>query len=150
MENTIFNPANRPLAKGNPDWFEYAVSFLALAGSAAGVLATQTFQIDASSQFLWSWLSYQANAVLGTSVYTQQTNPVPQVKILLTDGGSGRQLSSAALFLNTIAGVGGWPGRLIHPRLFDRNSSVTVQATSYEAATWGELQLVFGGFRIYG
>jgi hypothetical protein len=71
------------------------------------------------------------------------------VKILITDGGSQKVLMSAPAYLNTLAGFGGWPYRLQQPRLFNSNSSVTVVVTSYDATAYADLQLVFGGFRVY-
>jgi hypothetical protein len=146
----LFNPANAPVASGYPDWYSYVVNFTALTGGvAAGTPASQTFQIDASAQFFWTQLSYQADAILGTSTYTWNTNPIPLVTFLITDGGSQKQLMSAPVYLNCLAGFGGWPYRLQHPRLFNSNSSVTVNVVNYDATTYGSLQLVFGGFRVY-
>lgn len=145
----LFNPADAPVANGFPDWYSYVLDFPLTVGSAAGVTSSQTFQIDASAQFFWTQLSYQADSVLGTSTYTWNTNPIPLVKILITDGGSQKVLMSAPTYINTLAGFGGWPYRLQHPRLFNSNSSVTVTATTYDATAFADFQLVFGGFRVY-
>lgn len=146
-----FNPGARPIAEGQADWYQYPLTFTALLSAAGGgAPQTQNIQIDASSQFFWTGLTYQAILTLGVSTYTQQTNPVPLVTCLITDGGSAKQLMQAPVYLNHIAGTGGLPGRLIHPRLFDRSSIITVTLQGFDAAAWGQLQLNFQGFRIYG
>lgn len=145
----LFNPANAPVVNGYPDWYTYGVNFTALTGTAAGVSQSQTFQIDASAQFFWTQLSWQVDSVLGTSAYTESTNPIPLAQLQITDGGSQKQLMSIPIYIGAIAGVRGWPYRLQHPRLFNSNSSVTVTVTSYDPTVYGILQLAFGGFRVY-
>lgn len=143
----LFNPSHTAVAGGYPDWYNYPFDFV-ITGSSSGVNATATIQIDASAQFFWTQLSYQA--ITAANGWNQQTNPVPAVKILITDGGSQKNLMAAPIFLNALAGVGGWPYRLQHPRLFDRNSSVTMTITSYDPTVFTALQIVMGGFRVYG
>lgn len=148
----IYNPSGKNLPAGQADWYTYSVTFLALApyaGGAPGAAQTQQINIDASADFYWSQMSYQAVATYGTSAYTQQSNPVPLVKIMITDGGSSKNLMANPVYLNSIAGVGGWPYGLRHPRYFSRASLISVTAQSYDAAAWAELTIYFGGFRIY-
>lgn len=147
----IFNPANKAVANGQADWFSYPLNFTNLLSAASGgVPQVAQIQIDAASQFFWTALTYQAILTPGTSTYTQDTNPVPLVTILIVDGGSNRQLMNQPVFLGQIAGVGTLPGRRMHPRLFDRSSVISVTVQGFDAATWGLLQINFEGFKIYG
>lgn len=148
----VYNPSAAPLPQGQPDWYTYSVTFLTLAaysGGAPGAQQTQAINIDASADFFWTQLSYQAVGTYGTSTYTQQSNPVPLAKIMITDGGSSKNLMQFPTYLAAVAGVGGWPYGLRHPRFFARNSLVSVQAQSFDATAWAELTLYFGGFRVY-
>jgi hypothetical protein len=143
----IFNPSARPITRGQPDLYTYTADFLALAPN-----AVQTFiiQIDASAQFLWTASSFNACQTIGTSTYAWQTNPIPQVRILITDTGSAKQLMSNPVYINSMAGSNNGPLRNIHPRFFDKSSAIQIQATSDDGTTWGHLQLNLIGFRIYG
>ena len=75
----------------------------------------------------------------------------PGVTMLLTDSGSNRQLMQNPVPLEQIGGNGPWPHRMIHPRLFLRNSNIQVAIVRYDAATggWDTLRINFEGFRIY-
>lgn len=143
----VFNPASKPITQGEPDWYTYTFDFLALAPNA---VATVTNQIDASAQFLLTAISYMAVAVVGGSTYTADNNPVPSVRLVLFDSGSSKQLMNNPTYLNCIAGVGGLPQRLVHPRFFDKSSAMQLQVTSDDSTTWAHLQIAFVGFRIYG
>jgi hypothetical protein len=143
----VFNPAAREITQGEPDWYTYTFDFLALLPNA---VATITNQIDASAQFLLTAISYQAVAIVGGSTYTWDNNPVPAVRMVVFDSGSSKQLMNNPTYLNCLAGTGGLPQRLIHPRFFDKSSAVQMQVTSDDSTTWGHLQISFVGFRIYG
>ena len=144
---SIFNPAARPITQGQPDLYTYTADFLALAPN-----AVQTFiiQIDASAQFLWTAASFQACQTIGTSTYTWTSNPIPLVRILITDTGSAKQLMSNPVYINSMASSNNGPLRNIHPRFFDKSSAIQIQATSDDGTTWAHLQLNLIGFRIYG
>lgn len=127
------------------DWYGYPILFSSLAPGASST----TFQIDAASDFFLTALTYNAEADTTTSI-TVSTYVVPKVTLQVTDGGSNRNLFQSQVPLYSIAGDGNHPHRLIHPRLFVRNSSITVAVTNYSTATtYARLYIVFEGFRIY-
>jgi hypothetical protein len=129
------------------DWFSYPVTFTTLLN---GVAQSTNIPIDAGSDFYMTALTYLATDAAGTTVLTANTRILPLVTILLTDSGSNRQLMQNPVPLDAIAGDGAWPHRLIHPRLFLRNSNIQVLVQSFDAnATYGTLRLNFEGFRIY-
>lgn len=127
------------------DWYSYPVLFSTLAPGNA----TSTFQIDAASDFFLTAITQLTEADTTTSI-TVSTTVVPKVTMQITDGGSNRNLFQNPVPLYSVAGDGNHPHRLIHPRLFVRNSSITVAVTNYSTATtYARLYINFEGFRIY-
>jgi hypothetical protein len=135
-------PQDRP-----KDWFSYPVRFTAVAENDVDTI---NVQIDAGSDFYLTALSYFATLDSATAGVTVSSYLVPAVTILLTDTGSNRQLMNNPVPLASIAGDGNHPHRLIHPRLFLRNSNIQVVLQSYDPDTYDNLWLNLEGFRIYG
>jgi hypothetical protein len=149
----VFDPSNllASMNAGRDDTFAYPLNFTNLAHAAAGgAPQTGTIQVDAASAFFWTALTVVAIQTPGTSAYTNNTLPVPLVTLQLVDGSSNRQLMQAPVFLSTLAGDGRLPGRLIHPRLFAKNSLISVTVQSFDGIDYGLLHLVFQGFKRYG
>lgn len=128
------------------DWFSYPISFAALLN---GVPQTTNIAIDAGSDFFLTAITYLADVTATTAALTSATRYVPQIKMLLTDSGSNRQLMQNPVDIDQIGGNGEWPHRLIHPRLFLRNSNIQVAMTSYDATNSWAITINFEGFRIY-
>lgn len=131
------------------DWFSYPLTFSSLT---INVAASQNIAIDAGSDFFLTALTYTAYLAASTTALTAATRIIPGATILLTDSGSNRQLMQSAVSLPLVSGDGEWPHRMIHPRLFLRNSNIQVQITPYDASLsvgWDTLRLNFEGFRIY-
>jgi hypothetical protein len=130
------------------DWFSYPIAFTTLLN---GVPQSQNIAIDAGSDFYMTALTYLATNAANTAVVATATRVIALATILLTDSGSNRQLMQNPVPIDSIAGTGEWPHRLIHPRLFLRNSNIQVVVQSFDAnVTYGTLRLNFEGFRIYG
>lgn len=149
----VFDPSGllATMPQGRDDTFAYPLNFTNLLHAATGGAAqTGTIQIDAASAFFWTALTVIGIQTPGTSAYTNNTLPVPLVTIQIVDGSSNRQLMQAPTFLSTLAGDGRLPGRLIHPRLFAKNSLISVTVQSFDGIDYGTLQLVFQGFKRYG
>lgn len=132
-------PANKP-----KDWFSYPVRFQAVANT--NVLSINT-QIDAGSDFYLTAIT-QFSTIAATAA-TTSTLAIPQVTVLITDSGSNRQLMFNPVPLGVIAGDVNHPHRLIHPRLFLRNSNIQIQLTSIDAQTFTNIWINLEGFRIY-
>jgi len=129
------------------DWFSYPLTFGTLAPAAS---LTQTIQIDASADFYLTQIE-QVTMVSGTTtVPTSGTENLPLVTLLLNDGGSNRNLMQAGVLIPHITGDGRWPHYLRHPRLFARNSTITVTITSVDGTnTYSAIYLNFEGFKTY-
>lgn len=139
-DDGAFNPRT-----GNKDFFFYQTQ---VASIAALALATSLVQIDADADFYCVALSYQAS--IAGAALTESTNVIPLVTVLITDTGSGRNLSNAPLPLPTIAGDGKRPYRLIRPRVFGASSTLQLNWTNFSAGTtYAPLSLVFHGYKKY-
>lgn len=144
----VFAPSQRnPVIEPGPrDFYAYPLLF---ASVAFGATANGTINIEADSNFYCTSLAYMVD--IAGAVQTDSTRVIPLMTVLITDSGSGRQLTNGALPINTIFGEADNPARFVHPRLFQRTTSIGVQVTNYSAATtYTNLYLVFTGFKVYG
>lgn len=141
-QSGAFQIPNRP-----KDWFNYPITFSALANTAT---QSGNIQIDAGSDFYMTAITFFAFETSSTAVITANSMAVPNVTILLTDSGSNRQLMQNPVPLWAVAGDGNHTHKLIHPRLFLRNSNIQVSLTSRDGNGTYNIYLNFEGFRIYG
>lgn len=142
-------PASYRIPDRPKDWFSYVIQFTAVA---EGDRDSQNIQIDASSDFFLTALTYFATINASTAVIDVSTTVVPVATLLITDNGSNRQLSNAPVPLFLLAGDGNHPHRLIHPRLFRANSSVAFTLNSLDTAqnlTYDNIWINLEGFKIY-
>ena len=132
---------NAGQVKGLRDFYTYVATATALA--AAGNTTT-SIQIEADSDFWLQKLSFYAiNSASSAAVAS------PNVRVLLTDTGSSRNLSNSPLPVASFAGTGALPFILPNPRLFRRNSSIQVAFTSFEASIGITLNLLLIGVKHY-
>lgn len=133
-----------PAARRHRDFFSHTLTFAALA---AGAGTTGIINIPAAYDFIWSKAEYFAD--VAAAAQTESTRVIPLCTILLTDSGSRRQLMDAPIPLTSIFGSPGLPFILPVPRLFARNSSITVAVANFSAATAYNLRLVLIGVAQY-
>ena len=115
------------------DFFIYALPVYS--GLAAGATLSNQVTIQADSDFVLEQVSYHAN--VANAAFTVSSAPVPNVSLLLTDSGSGRQIMSAPVPLAHFASAPGQspPFSLRCPKSFVARSTITVALTSFEAST---------------
>lgn len=135
------------------DFYVYEAASGSLTASAT---ATDTIQIEADSNFILQKLAYLTQPVAGTAIAANAIGLVasqriiPQVGIILVDTGSGRQLMQNPIPIPSIFGTGELPFILPNPRLFQRNSTIQVQFTNFDATnTWTNIRLAFIGYKVY-
>lgn len=109
------------------DYFFYACNIGSLAPSAT--LQAQ-IQIDAGTDFLWIATTYQSN-VSATAATSISGQIAPLISLLITDTGATKNLMNSPVPINTIAGQGEFPYRLIEPRLFRANSTINFTFSNY-------------------
>lgn len=127
--------------------YAYPMTFLALTQAA---VQTQQLQIAANADFCMLGLKYHAQ--IG-AIQNVSTKTVAYVRALITDNGSGEQITSAAVDLENLAnngphGVGS--GAFPYPRLLAGRTSLTVQLTGYQptAETYTTIDLLFEGLQV--
>jgi len=141
----IFNPQANTL-QGRTDYFWYPTTPAAL--SSVAPAAQSLVQIDADSQFALLALTYQAS--VAAAALTDGTNVIPLVTVSIADGGSGKYLMAGPIPLGAIAGDAKQPYRLIGPRIFQPNSTINFNWTSFVAAGTSYLiTLVLHGVKLY-
>jgi hypothetical protein len=140
----------------NPkDWYSYPLNFVNLAVATTelvtgGVPQTLTLQIDAAADFYWTSFSFIAQVHGNATALTYGTSILPLAQILINDGGSNRNLMQNPVFISQIAGDGRWPHKLQHPRLFKKNSTITVTMQNFDANNAYDVLVNFEGFKMYG
>lgn len=129
------------------DWFSYPLVFGALAPLAS---LTQTIQIDASADFYLTQIEQITTLGGTTAAPTEGTAILPLATMLINDGGSNRNLMQNGVLIPSLTGSGRWPHYLRHPRMFARNSTITVTIVSVDATnTYSALFINFEGFKTY-
>lgn len=131
--------------KGNADYFVYPALVASIAPSATQVA---TLQISADSDFYWNATTYQV--AIANAAFLDGTRPIPNITVQITDNGSNRNLFQVPVPIETIAGRGEFPYRLVHPRLFTRSTTVTLTFFNFDAAvTYVNVYLALHGFKVY-
>jgi hypothetical protein len=123
--------------------YSYVAAYATLA---AGAVVTNNIAIDASAIFVVCNTTYSAN--LAGAAQTASTMVIPNVSVMLTDGGAGRPLMSANVGLTELFGSAAFPYVWPEPLLLAPNSVLQVAVTSLEAASTPNLRLTFNGYKL--
>lgn len=119
--------------------YGYNLTFSALA--AAGT-ASQTINIAANADFIFTGLHHRAN--VAAAGQTVQTKTAPLVRVLITDSGSNEQFTNSAVDLENYSS-NDFIISMDYPRIVSGRSTLTVQVTNYDAAQTYNLDLFFRG-----
>ena len=114
----------------------------------AGLNVQNSVIIPNDSDFECRRITYHIDAA---TQLTQATQTIPNITLLLTDGGSGRALMNAAVPLASVACPEAGPGvDLAWPKIFTRNSLITASLTNFDgAATTFLIRLTLSGRKIF-
>lgn len=135
---------NAPAKQYFEDLFIYEIDFSALAPAAQ---ANGVIQIQADSDFKWIKSVYYAD--IAAAAFTLTTAPVPSVTVQITDGGTGRQITSNAVPVPSIFGRGELPFINPVPRVFRAKSSINITVANFDAAVTYNLRLSFIGTKVF-
>lgn len=124
--------------------FTYNATFDALA---AATTVTDTFTIQADSDFDLQKMTYFAD--IAVAIQTDSSRVIPLVDVLIVDTGTGEQLMDEAVPVSSLFGTGALPFILPRARRFAARSAVSVTAINRTAGTTYNLQLSFIGEKIY-
>lgn len=125
------------------DFFTYEADFSSLL---ANTSQTANFSIQADSDFLLAKLAYMATDT--NDALIANTTPIA-VSVLITDTGSGLQLSNIAVPVSNIFGSGQLPFIVPIQRLFVSNSVISVQVNNFSAVDYNALRLSFIGLKAF-
>lgn len=126
------------------DFFIYAADFT---GLASGSSQTQTINIQADSDFVVQKLTFAAN--VANAGQTDSSRVIPLCSLLITDTGSGRQLSNIPIDLSTLFGTGEIPFILPQPKVFVARSNISLQLANYDAAQTYNVKLSLIGMKLF-
>lgn len=117
------------------------------AAIANGATANASFQIQADSDFEWCYTTFFGYKDGATTPIAD--NELIPINILITDGGSGRNLFNQAMPINTFAGLGREPYQMPRPRIFMGKSSVNVFFQNFGPDTIDNFSISFHGNKIF-
>ncbi len=128
------------------DFFIYSATFT---GLTAATTQQKNIPISDDSDFVILKTTFWADDGVG-SKFTPNTRLIPNVLVLLTDTGSGRQLMDAAQPMYNFFGTAENPFIFPLPKLLKRRTVLQISATSQEsaAATW-RITYSFIGVKIF-
>jgi hypothetical protein len=132
---------------GKSDFYTYELDFAAVLHG--GVTPqTLSFTVQTDANFLWQEAVMFAD--IGAAAFTVNSQPVPNILMLITDTGAGRQLMNAPVPVTNIFGLGREPKVLRNPRWFAKMATVQVQVNNIDAAIDYNLRLSFIGTKFFG
>ena len=137
-------PIQRPRPTTIEEFFTYEINFSALT---SGSTQNGNVTIEASSDFRWIKGTYFAD--IAAAAQTASSRVIPLVTVLITDSGSGQQLSNIATPIVNLFGTGEIPFILPVSRIFSARSNVQVTVTNFDAAVSYNLRLSLIGAKIY-
>lgn len=129
------------------DFFVYQVGAFSNLAALTGT-ATNQLVIQSDSDFEWVHASYQFDNAATQTTYNGRF--LPNMTILITDSGSGRQLMNAAVPIMSIFGRPEQPYQLPVSKVFKANSTINFTAVNFDAAiATGNLRLSLIGYKIF-
>jgi hypothetical protein len=146
VPSTTFNPR-----ENGSDYFWYQSRIVGI--SSVAPVANSLINLDADSDFYCVALTSVTDvntAGLGAA-YTESAAPLPLVTLLVTDTGSGKNLSNGPLMIPGITGDGKRPYRFVRPRVFIANATIQLafNAQFMAAGTTYDIQIIFHGYKVY-
>lgn len=129
------------------DPFTFVINFLPLAASNT---ATDNFltQSDSGFAIVKTCATVASNVDVFVANISDTPAYAPQV-ITLSDSGSGRDLSNAAVSIGSLFGSAKDPFVWCRPKVLDPNSTFTARIQNLVATAFN-IRLAFHGFKIFG
>lgn len=119
-------------------------------GVAFGGTATDSFVVEANSDFIWTKATFFATNDTTPLTQTNATRVIPSMTIELIDTGSAYQLFSEPQPIANVFGTGRVPF-LINPAYrFAKNATMRGVVVNFDTAVTYSLRLSFIGYRNYG
>ncbi len=122
---------------------------LVYTGVAAGAQATDSFTVEANSDFVWTKATFFATASPVAST-TNASRVLPNITIELIDTGSSYQLFSEPQPITNVFGTGRVPFLVQPAYRFPRNATLRGVIVNFDPSQAYDLRLSFVGYRNYG
>lgn len=122
------------------DHFTYTATWNPLGASATTPV---TIPISADSDFVW--METTGVAYTGVNVL----DPAPDLLLMFTDTGSGRNLQDNAIHWMNIVGNAQWPYVLPEPKLLIGNGGLMITAINNVAIAVGRLDIALIGVKVF-
>ncbi len=120
----------------------------AIGNIASAATANTQITIQADSDFEWDYTTVYGEINGATASPLPDNIDIP-ISVLITDGGSGRQLFNQAIPVTTLAGLGREPYILPQKRIFMGKSTVNFSFLNFGAATVNNFFLTLHGRKIF-
>jgi hypothetical protein len=146
----------RPRSPNDPNLYVASIAYTyetdTLANYASGIApageAVLTFNIANDSDFFWTL--FAACAYVGADGFTEATQPIPGVNIMLVNTTTGRQYMSAPVPLANYSGNGRLPFVIPVSTLWEKQSTIQVTLTNVtDNTTYSNIQLSFHGIKAF-
>ena len=137
--------------KFTSDYFVYGVGPAPngiIGNLAANAQANSQINIQADSDFEWDYSTVYAE-IAGATLTTAFDNIDIPVTVLITDGGSGRQLFNQPIPITTLCGLGRLAYVLPQKRIFMGKSTVNFFFTNLSATAINNLMFSLHGRKIF-
>lgn len=138
----------------NIEYFAYVAQFTAANLIPVTGAESQTIQIQNDADFVWVAAHYHADIAAAAQV--DSTRVIPLATVLMTNGGTNRQLSALANTAQNNLGMpipaifgGREPLYLPKPLLLAANSTFTLQVNNFDAAVAYNIRLSMIGYKIF-
>lgn len=133
------------------DYFIYGVgpgTNGAIGNLANGATANSVITIQADSDFEWDYTTVYGEINGATASPLPDNIDIP-ISVLISDGGSGRQLFSQAIPVTSLAGLGREPYILPQKRIFMGKSTVNFSFVNFGGVTVNNFFLSLHGRKIF-
>jgi hypothetical protein len=111
-------------------------------------IGNRSFNVDADADFLILDIGYQVRVQNQLTPLTESTRLVPDLRVQLTDTGSGRRIMDAPVPLPLIGGVDSIQLPYESPKLIPAKGSFQVDAYNYNNVVY-DLFLAFKGVKLF-
>ncbi len=126
--------------------FTYSTAFSST-NLTAGATVTNQLPIQSDAPFLVQAQTYTANVAAAGQTASSATYPIASV--LITDTGSGMQMSNQAVPVTSLFGNGQFPFVLPEPLLLAARTNLQIAVTNSDAAQAYNLTLNFHGVKLF-
>lgn len=127
------------------DYVSFYTHQATFSGLAASGNASTEIKVESDSDFFWYKATYFAD--ISAAAQTESGRVIPLCTVLITDGGSDRQLMRSAVPVTSVFGTGEIPFILPSVHRFKASATISIAVTNFSAATTYNLRLMLIGYK---